>query len=91
VQIPQVIERHQTGRRIGTAATQTAAHGYALEHADVCAQGAAGGGLQRSSRAHAKIGILGHIGELDDATNPAIGANLDGDLIAKIDELKTGL
>jgi hypothetical protein len=47
--------------------------------------------LQRSCRAHAKIGILGHVGDLDHTPDPAVGANPDRDLIAEINELKAGL
>jgi hypothetical protein len=47
--------------------------------------------LQRASRAHAKIGLLGDIRNLDGTPNPAVGSHLEGDLVAQIDELKAGL
>src|SRR5450432_4280414 len=84
-QVPYLIERHQTGGRVRTAAAQASPHRYAFEHADVRPQGATGSGLQSSSCAHAKVGILGNAGNFSDATNPAIGTRLDRDLIAYID------
>ena len=47
--------------------------------------------LQRASRAHAEILILGDSRHVEAAPNAPVAAHLDVDVIAQVDELKAGL